>query len=107
MTGAGDLSCGCGSAVHKFSFECLFFFLNTNSPVQWVDCLQPLENISEYGRESQVTFVSSSAFTDLLQTPTKGEMDPLTLKSRGKVLYFSIISMDLTDQLRKERWEGV
>lgn len=50
----------------------VFFFLNMNSPVQWVDCLQPLVNISVYGRESQVTFVSSSAFSDLLQTPTKG-----------------------------------
>lgn len=54
-----------------------------------------------------MTFVSSSAFPDLLQTPAKGKMDPLTLKSRGRVLYFSFISMDLTDRLRKERWEGV
>lgn len=59
----------------SFRLSVLFFFLNMNSPVQWVDCLQPLVNISGYGRESQVTFVSSSAFTDLLQTPTKGEMD--------------------------------
>lgn len=89
----------------SFRLSFLFFFLNTNSPVHWVDCLQPLVNISEYGRESQVTLVSS-AFTDLLQTPAKGEMDPLMLKSRGKILYFSFISMDLTDWLRKERWEG-
>lgn len=65
------------------------FFLNTNSPVQWVDCLLPLLNISEYGRESQVTFVSSSAFIDLLQTPSKGE------------------NGSTNTQCRRERWEGL
>lgn len=55
------------SQVFHLSF--LFFLVNTISPVQWVDCLQPLLNISEYGRESQATFLSS-AFTDLLQTPS-------------------------------------
>ena len=56
------------SQVFHLSF--LFFLLNTISLVQWVDCLQPLLNISEYGQESQATFISSSAFTDLLQTPS-------------------------------------
>lgn len=58
-----------------------FSSLNANSPVRWVDCLRPLLNIFEYGRESHAT-VLSSAFTDLLQTspPSKGEVDPLTLR---------------------------
>lgn len=61
-----------------------FFFLNMKPPVRWADGLQPLLNISEHGRESQATFVSPSALTDL-QTPTKGEMDPLTLVEKVKV----------------------
>lgn len=65
----------------SFRLSFLFFFLNTNSPVHWVDCLRPLLNISEFGRESQVTFVSSE-FTDLLQNPSKGKTDPLTLRWR-------------------------
>lgn len=76
--GQEDLSCGCGSVVHVFQFS----FLNTDSPVQRVDSLQPLLNISEYGRESQAT-VQSSALTGLLQTtlpPARGKMDPLTLR---------------------------
>lgn len=38
--------------------------------------------------------------------PHRGGNGPLTLRSRGKVLHLFFISMDLTDRLRKERWEG-
>ena len=83
--------------LQVFHLSFLFFLLNTISLVQWVDCLQPLLNISKYGWESQATFISSSAFTDFLQTPSASGVSGSTdiqvekgKKRRGKERWGSL-----------------
>lgn len=72
----------CCSQVLCFLF---FFFFNTDSPVEWVDCLQPLLNISEYGRERQVTLgIFFSIHRHCRLSPGKGEMEPLASGGEGR-----------------------
>ena len=83
--------------LQVFHLSFLFFLSNTSSPVQWVDSLPPLLNISKYGWESQATFISSSAFTDFLQTPSASRVSGSTdiqvekgKKRRGKERWGSL-----------------